>query len=100
MARKYKPDRPITEKEAIIMTKQLGMMHILYYMRGQVERMMRDFEHIREMLGNKPPEKVMLSWLNTENRLFEHLSAWEENYKKDLAFKKSGIFDNRDIITL
>lgn len=100
MARKYKPDRSITEKEAIIMVKQLGMMHILYYMRGQVERMMHDFEHIGKMLGNKPPEKVMLSWLNTENRLFEHLSEWEGNYKRDLEFKKSGIFDNRDIITL
>ena len=99
ITRKYKPDRPITEKEAIIMTKQLGMMHILYYMRGHVAKMMHDFSHMREMLGNLPPEIVILNWLNTENNLINHLSAWEENYKKDLEFKKSGIFDN-DTITL
>lgn len=97
--RKFKPDRPITQHEAIIMTKQLGMMHILYYMRVKVERMVRDFSHLREILGNLPPERVILSWLNTENNLINHLSAWEENYKKDLEFKKSGIFDN-DTITL
>ena len=81
------------------MTKQLGMMHILYYMRRQVARMMHDFSHVREMLGNLPPEIVILNSLNTENNLINHLSAWEENYKKDLEFKKSGIFDN-DTITL
>ena len=98
---KYKLDRPITEKEAIIMTKQLSMMHILYYMRGQVTRMMRDFEHIGKLLGNKPPEKVILSWLNTENNLINHLSAWEENYKKDIMFRKNKTFNNNnDIITL
>jgi len=98
MARKYKPDRSITEKEAIIMVKQLGMMHILYYMRVKVYHLLHDFEHIRELLGNKPPEKVILSWINTENKLFEHLSAWEENYYKDILFKdKREIFDNRDI---
>lgn len=95
---KYKSDRPITEKEAIIMTKQLGMMHILYYMRGHVEKMMHDFEHIREMLGDIPPEKVILNWLNTENNLINYLSAWEESYYKDILFKgKREIFDNRDI---
>lgn len=99
VTRKYKPDRPISNKEAIIMTKQLGMMHILYYMRGQVARMMHDFEHIRKLLENKPPEKVILKWLDTENNLINYLSAWEENYKKDFEFKKSGIFDN-DTITL
>lgn len=76
------------------MTKQLGMMHILYFMRGRVAKIMHDFNNMREMLGNLPPEKVILNWLNTENNLIDHLSAWEENYKKDLEFKKSGIFDN------
>lgn len=97
--REYKPDRPITEKEAIMMIKQLGMMHILYHMRGRVAKMMHDFSHMREILGNIPPEKVILHWLNTENNLINHLSSWEECYKKDLEFKKSGIFDN-DTITL
>ena len=95
----YKPDRPISHKEAIIITKQLGMMHILYYMRGHVAKMMHDFSHMREMFGNIPPERVILDWLNTENNLINYLSAWEEKYKNDLGFKKSGIFDN-DTITL
>lgn len=99
VTRKYKPDRPISHKEAIIMTKQLGMMHILYYMRRQVASLMHDFSHMRELLGNKPPELVILNWLSTENRLFEHLSSWEENYKKDLESKKRKTFNN-DTITL
>ena len=79
------------------MTKQLGMMHILYYMRRQVARMMRDFIHTREILGNMSPETAILNWLDTENNLINYLSVWEGNYKKDIEFRKSGIFDNNTI---
>lgn len=86
--RRKKPDRPITQHEAIMMIKQLGMMHILYYMRVKVYHLLKDFEQIREMLAGKTPEQVILSWINTENRLIEHLSEWEKNYIKDMTFKK------------
>jgi hypothetical protein len=66
-------------------------------MRGHVAKMMHDSSHMREMFGNIPPEQIILSWLNTENNLINHLSAWEGNYKKDIEFRKSGIFDNNTI---
>ena len=83
------------------MTKQLGMMYLLYYMRGQVIKIMNDFEHIREMFKGQQPEQIILSWLSTENNLICHLSAWEDNYKKDMEFRKNKTFNNdNDIITL
>jgi hypothetical protein len=88
VTRKYKPDRPITEKEAIIMIKQLGMMHILYHMRGRMAKMMHDFSHMREILGNIPPEKALVRQVTSLSKgkaylhhLRLYLTAQDVNYE-------------------
>jgi hypothetical protein len=58
-------------------------------MRVKVYHLLQRVKDIREKFVDETPEQVIFSWIDTENKLIEHLSDWEKNYTKDMAFKKA-----------
>ena len=75
--------RIITNKEKIIITKQLGMMPLLYKMVKHCETLYKR-HHIS--LGDKSiPQRILNAMDGTENDIIAYLDWWEKffgNYNK------------------
>lgn len=73
------------------MVKQLGMMHVLYYIRRKVYLLTQQFPDCTKrppFQGSSTIEDALLKWMNTESEVIERLDGWEKSYKFDVNYKK------------
>jgi hypothetical protein len=77
--------KKLSKYEIISMVKQLGMMHVLYFMNKQLYNVMNNI-YTPKMYSTL--EDFILSHLSTEQKLIDNLDAWEKRYWYHNAKKK------------
>lgn len=72
--------KKLSKHEIISMVKQLGMMHVLYFMNKQLYNVVGNAQIATIYPMCKTLEDCVLSHLSTEQKLIDHLDAWEKRY--------------------
>lgn len=83
--------KKLSKYEIISMVKQLGMMHVLYFMNKQLYDLVGNAHtsNIYPQLNMcKTLEDCVLSRLSTERSLIDHLDMWEKSYWYNNTKKK------------
>ena len=81
----------LLKSEVIGMVKQLGMMHVLYHIRGKMymlTQQLPDCTKRSPFIGSPTIEDALLKWMRTESEVIERLDGWEKGYKFDVNYKK------------
>lgn len=77
----------MTKKEKLMMVKQLGMTHLLYYIKKTVIDMFSTSSGqklLKDVYGDKPLEDIILHWMYDENKIIDYLDAAEKECKERL----------------
>lgn len=81
MARLIYTEPILNNEEIITKIKQLGMMHLLYWMRKNVYNALTSLNHIPEYIKEDSVEGFILTFMNTEKKLINLLNDIEHSYK-------------------
>ncbi len=75
----------MTKKEKLMMIKQLGMTHLLYYIKWRVANMFSTpsgQKLLKDAYRYKPLEDIILHWMNDENKIIDYLDAADREWKE------------------
>ena len=82
MAKLIYTDPILNNEEIVTKVKQLGMMHLLYWMRKNVYKALISFDNIPKYIQEcNSIEGFILTFMNTEKKLIEQLDETEKAYK-------------------
>ena len=82
MARLIYTEPILNNEEIVTKIKQLGMMHLLYWMRKNVYKALISFDDIPKYIQEcNSVEGFILTFMNTEKKLIEQLDETEHSYK-------------------
>ena len=81
MAKLIHTEQILNNEEIITKVKQLGMMHLLYWMRRNVYRALTSFNDIPEYIQiHNSVEEFIFTFINTEEKIINLLNDIEHSY--------------------